>query len=86
MEPYLDGLLNSLDRRFENLDILGAFHIFGAAPSDLETCTSNLQILSRKLLPHQPENVILQEWESFKQHLVVGAFQVEEMRMPSCPT
>ncbi|XP_076834821.1 zinc finger protein 862-like [Brachyhypopomus gauderio] len=86
MDPYLDGLLNNLDRRFENLDILGAFHIFGAAPSDLENCTSNLQILSQKFLPQQPEHVVLQEWESFKHHLVVGAFQVEEMKMPSCPT
>jgi len=29
MEPYLDALIDSLDRRFSNLDLLSTFHVLG---------------------------------------------------------
>ncbi|KAL2078835.1 hypothetical protein ACEWY4_024579 [Coilia grayii] len=75
MEPYLDGLLRSLERRFENLDILGAFHVFGAATESDTRNAEYLRILSRKFLTQQPQNVALQEWSSFKLHVLHGAFK-----------
>ena len=78
MEPYLDGLQDSLDRRFQHLDILEAFQVLGpqAATEDDAVNTRHLQTLSTKFLQH-PENPVLQEWTSYKQHLLVEAFKVK---------
>ncbi|KAK0151076.1 hypothetical protein N1851_007767 [Merluccius polli] len=75
MGPYLDGRQDSLDRRFQNLDIMGAFHVLGpqAAKEDDAINIRNLKILSTKFL-QQPENPVLQEWQSYKEHLLTGAF------------
>lgn len=52
MVPYLDGLLDSLDRRFENLGIIGAFHVLGpkAIKEDNAVITEDLKTLSKKFL------------------------------------
>lgn len=79
MEPYLDGLQDSLDRRFQHLDILEAFQVLGpqAATEDDAVNTAHLWTLSTKFL-QQPENpALLQEWTSYKQHLLVGVFKVK---------
>lgn len=79
MEPYLDGLQDSLDHRFQHLDILEAFQVLGpqAATEDDAVNTAHLRTLSTKFL-QQPENpALLQEWTSYKQHLLVGAFKVK---------
>lgn len=78
MVQYLDGLLDSLDRRFENLGITGAFHVLGpkAIKEDNAVITEDLKTLSKKFL-QQPETTLLQEWSSCKQHLHTGAFKVQ---------
>ncbi|KAK5871515.1 hypothetical protein PBY51_004394 [Eleginops maclovinus] len=75
MEPYLDGLLDSLDRRLQNLGIIRAFHVLGpkALKEDDAVVTEDLKKLSKKFL--QPETTLLQEWSSYKQHLLTGAFK-----------
>ncbi|KAK5859373.1 hypothetical protein PBY51_020933 [Eleginops maclovinus] len=78
MEPYLDGLLDSLDRRFQNLGIIGAFHVLGpkALKEDDAVVTEDLKKLSKKFLQQQqPETTLLQEWSSYNQHLLTGAFK-----------
>lgn len=80
MEPYLDGLQDSLDRRFQNLDIMGAFHVLGpqAAKEDDAVNIAHLNSLSAKFLQQSGGNVpVLQEWPSYKQHVLIGAFQVK---------
>lgn len=76
MAPYLDGLLDNLDRRFQNLGIIGAFHVLGpkVLSEDDTVVTKDLKILSRKFPPQQPETTVLQEWASYKQHLT-GTFR-----------
>ncbi|CAL8343400.1 unnamed protein product [Merluccius merluccius] len=78
MGPYLDGFQDSLGRRFQNLDMMGAFHVLGpqVAKEDDAVNIGNLKILSTKFL-QQPENPVLQEWQSYKEHLLTGAFQVK---------
>ncbi|KAK5871817.1 hypothetical protein PBY51_012563 [Eleginops maclovinus] len=77
MEPHLDGPLDSLDRRFQNLGIIGAFHVLGskALKEDDAVVTEDLKKLSKKFLQQQPETTLLQEWSSYKQHLLTGAFK-----------
>ncbi|KAJ8365021.1 hypothetical protein SKAU_G00138520 [Synaphobranchus kaupii] len=75
MDPYIDGLLESLERRFQNLDLLGAFHVPSpqAVTGDEAVNVANLQLLAGKFL--QRNNKVLQEWSSFKQQMLVGAFK-----------
>ena len=75
MEPYLDALVESLERRFGSLDPLGAFHVLGpqAAKEDEAVCVRNLKLLSNKFLTGDQ---VIQEWTSFRQHILIGAFQV----------
>lgn len=77
MDPYFDGLLESLERRFQNLDLLGAFHVLSpqAATGDEAIYVANLQLLAGKFLQADC-NEVLQEWSSFKQQLIVGPFKV----------
>lgn len=77
MEPYLDGLQDSLDRRFQNLNIMGAFHVLGpqAVKENDFINFENIKTLSTKFL-QQPDSHALPEWSSFKQHMLTGAFKV----------
>lgn len=79
MEPYLDGLQDSLDRRFQHLDILEAFQVLGpqAATEDDAVNTAHLRTLSTKFLQQTENPALLQEWTSYKQHLLVGVFKVK---------
>ncbi|KAK7141431.1 hypothetical protein R3I93_010952 [Phoxinus phoxinus] len=78
IHPYITGLETHLDRRFHDLDILGAFSVLGplgrATPEDDIIKISQLQTLARKFCPEQ-ENEVLQEWFSFKNHVLTGAFK-----------
>ncbi|KAI4816336.1 hypothetical protein KUCAC02_008663 [Chaenocephalus aceratus] len=76
MDPYFDGLLESLERRFQNLDLLGAFHVLSpqAATGDEAIYVANLQLLAGTFLQADC-NEVLQEWSSFKQQLIVGPFK-----------
>ncbi|KAF3841518.1 hypothetical protein F7725_007380, partial [Dissostichus mawsoni] len=67
-----DGLLESLERRFQNLDLLGAFHAL--SPQAATGDEANLQLLAGKFLQADC-NEVLQEWSSFKQQLIVGPFK-----------
>lgn len=77
MDPYLVGLQDSLGWRFQHLEILGAFSMLGpqAAFYSERINTFNLTLLSRQLL-QVLEAAVLQEWPSYKQHVLVGSFKV----------
>ncbi|XP_049447599.1 uncharacterized protein LOC125898031 [Epinephelus fuscoguttatus] len=71
------GLEKNFHLRFHDLDILGAFSVFGpksAVLLDDSANIANLKILARKFCPEQ-ENEVLQEWTSFKNHVLTGAFK-----------
>ncbi|KAK1876665.1 Zinc finger protein 862 [Dissostichus eleginoides] len=72
MDPYFNGLLESLERRFQNLDLLGAFHAL--SPQAATGDEANLQLLAGRFLQADC-NEVLQEWSSFKQQLIVGPFK-----------
>ncbi|RXN37536.1 zinc finger protein 862-like [Labeo rohita] len=77
IHPYITGLETNLEKRFHNLDILGAFHVLGpqsAALTDDTMNISHLQTLSRKFCP-QNEKEVIQEWLSFKNHVLTGIFK-----------
>lgn len=52
MDSHIDGLLESLERRFQNLDLLGAFYVLSpqAATHDEAVNVANLQLLASKFL------------------------------------
>ncbi|KAK0134769.1 Zinc finger protein 862 [Merluccius polli] len=77
IQPYITGLETELERRFQEMDILGAFHFLrpqSAALPDYTMEVSQLQILAKRFCPDQ-EKVLLQEWFSFKNHVLTGPFQ-----------
>ncbi|XP_046907044.1 zinc finger protein 862-like isoform X3 [Hypomesus transpacificus] len=77
IHPYITGLVKNLEKRFHNLDILGAFHVLGPQSATLKDDTVNiahLQTLSRKCCP-QHEKEVVQEWLSFKNHVLTGIFK-----------
>lgn len=78
MEPYLDGLVENIERRFQHLDVLGAFHTLGpqAATEDDAVNTERLLTLSAKFLGRPDNPTLLQEWLAYK-HLLAGAFKVK---------
>ncbi|KAJ8010325.1 hypothetical protein DPEC_G00073890 [Dallia pectoralis] len=64
------GMETHLDKRLHNLNMLRAFSVLGsqaAAPQDAINMS-----LTRK-----HENQLLQEWSSFKNHVLTGAFKVQ---------
>ncbi|XP_036975521.1 zinc finger protein 862-like isoform X3 [Acanthopagrus latus] len=71
--PYISGLLHHLERRFQNLHIIGAFSIFGPQAAALadEEQNNHLQTLAKRFLPGK-ETLIFQEWQSFKEHMRGG--------------
>ncbi|XP_041924813.1 uncharacterized protein LOC121688957 isoform X2 [Alosa sapidissima] len=80
IHPYITSLETNLEKRFHNLDILGAFHVLGpqsAALTDNTMNISHLQTLSRKCCP-QHEKEVIQEWLSFKNHVLTGIFKNQE--------
>ncbi|CAM4537109.1 unnamed protein product [Leuciscus chuanchicus] len=77
--PYITGLETNLEKRFHNLDILGAFHVLGPQSATLTDDTMNishLQTLSWKFCP-QHEKEFIQGWLSFKNHVLTGIFKVK---------
>lgn len=81
MVPYLDGLLDSLDRRFQNISVIGAFHELGpkAAKEDKAVINEDLSTLSKRIPAAALKALcsLLQEWASYEQHLLKGAFKVK---------
>ncbi|KAI4822899.1 hypothetical protein KUCAC02_008420 [Chaenocephalus aceratus] len=74
MDPYFDGLLESLERRFHNLDLLGASRVLSPQAATEAIYVANLQLLAGKFLQADC-NEVLQEWSSFTQQLIVGPFK-----------
>ncbi|KAJ8395344.1 hypothetical protein AAFF_G00033290 [Aldrovandia affinis] len=72
----MDGLQDSLDQRFQHLGILGAFSVLKpeAVNGDYEGNIGNLEVLGKHFL-QEPEATVLQEWNSHKQHVLVGSFK-----------
>ena len=77
MEPYLDHLIKDLERRFTQMNILGAFNILSpqAVERGDDDFEENLQLLSQKC-PTVDGRAALQEWTSFKVHVGQGIFKV----------
>ena len=64
MEPYIEALIDSLERRFYNLILLA---VFGPqAIGDEAENLLNPRALAEKF---QPGNQVLQEWASYKQRV-----------------
>ncbi|KAK0137344.1 Zinc finger protein 862 [Merluccius polli] len=76
IQPYITGLETELKRRFQELDILGAFHVLRPQSAALPDNVSieQLQTLAKKFCPDQ-EKVLLPEWFSFKNHILTGSLQ-----------
>lgn len=81
MEPYLDHLIEHLERRFPEMNILAAFNIL--SPQAVETgeddFQGNIKLLANKF-PTLDERAVLQEWTSFKIHVCQGMFKVSSRR------
>ncbi|KAK5855574.1 hypothetical protein PBY51_007239 [Eleginops maclovinus] len=67
MEPYIDGLIEHLELRFQQLGILGAFSSLGpqGPQADESRAISDLQLLAKQFPPIS-EMALLQEWQSYK--------------------
>jgi len=68
-----------MERRFQDIEVLGAFSVLGpkaVALNDEVTNISMLQTLTKKFIPGQ-EDTVIQEWTSYKQHVHVGTFKVK---------
>lgn len=78
MNPYLDRLKSHLEGRFRDLDVLAAFSVLGPqaarSPSN-EAALVHLKTLAKKF-PSVDGSTVVEEWTSFKQHVVTGALQV----------
>ncbi|KAK5933090.1 hypothetical protein CgunFtcFv8_004746 [Champsocephalus gunnari] len=74
LKPYICSLESNSERRFQHIELMGAFSVLGpkAVNSNDVTNISMLQTLTNKFIPGQDATVI-QEWTSYKQH--VGAFK-----------
>ncbi|XP_034075010.1 E3 SUMO-protein ligase KIAA1586-like [Gymnodraco acuticeps] len=80
LKPYICSLESNIERRFQHIELLGAFSVLGpkAVTSNDVTNISMLQTLTNKFIPGQDATVI-QEWTSYKQHVLVGAFKVGKL-------
>lgn len=67
MDPYIDGLIQHLELRFQQLGILGAFSSLGpqGPQADESQTVSDLQLLAKQFPPIS-ETALLQEWQSYK--------------------
>lgn len=73
----MDHLTEHLERRFPQMNILGAFNIFSpqAVERGDDDFQGNLQLLAQKF-PTVDGRAALQEWTSFKVHVGQGIFKV----------
>ncbi|KAK5847875.1 hypothetical protein PBY51_016969 [Eleginops maclovinus] len=73
MEPYIDGLIEHLELRFQQLGILGAFSSLGpqGPQADESRAISDLQLLAKQFPPIS-EMALLQEWQSYKVLITTG--------------
>ncbi|KAJ8351946.1 hypothetical protein SKAU_G00234220 [Synaphobranchus kaupii] len=77
MDPYLDGLKSHLEGRFHDLDVLAAFSVLGpqaARSPNNEAALVHLKTLAEKF-PSVDGSTVVEEWTSFKQHVVTGTLQ-----------
>ncbi|KAM9354951.1 uncharacterized protein KZ484_013126 [Pholidichthys leucotaenia] len=76
MDPYISGLVESLVRWFQHLGILAVFSVLGpqALKANEDVNVTKLKTLVKQFLQEQ-EDYVLQEWASFKYHLLIGAFK-----------
>ncbi|XP_056267618.1 uncharacterized protein LOC130191903 isoform X1 [Pseudoliparis swirei] len=77
LKPYISSLESNMERRFQDIEVLGAFSVLGpkaVALNDEVTNISMLQTLTKKFIPGQ-EDTVIQEWTSYKQHVHVGTFK-----------
>lgn len=81
MEPYREQLTAELKKRFQQLHILGAFSVLGpqaAKSPDQDVPVSHLKTLAAKF--HlMDEDALLEEWPSFKEHLLTGVLKVRDI-------
>ena len=79
MEPYLDHLTTEVNGRFKHLHILGAFSVLGPqAAKNPDQDVSHLKTLAAKF-PLIDEETLLEEWPSFKEHLLTGVLKVRDI-------
>ncbi|KAK1903321.1 Zinc finger protein 862 [Dissostichus eleginoides] len=77
LKPYICSLESNIERRFQHIEVLGAFSVLGpkaVALNDAVTNISMLHTLTKKFIPGQ-EATVIQEWTSYKQHFLVGTFK-----------
>ncbi|KAK1882226.1 Translationally-controlled tumor protein like [Dissostichus eleginoides] len=69
LKPYICSLESNIERRFQHIEVLGAFSVLGpkAVTSNEVTNISMLQTLTKKFVKN--------EWTSYKQHVLVGSFK-----------
>ena len=74
MDPYLDGLIAHLERRFCEVGVVAAFGILGPQAATLpdDTAHTKLRILVDKFC----SRVDLEEWASFKEEVDSGPLKV----------
>lgn len=80
LKPYICSLESNIESRFQHIEVLGAFSVLGpkAVTSNEVTNISMLQTLTKKFIPGQ-EATVIQEWTSYKQHVLVGSFKVGKL-------
>lgn len=81
IEPYLEHLTDQQNERFHQLHIIGAFSVLGpqaARNPDQGVPVSHLKTLAAKFLP-MVEEALLEEWPSFKEHLLTGVVKVRDI-------
>ncbi|XP_035284516.1 uncharacterized protein LOC118233206 [Anguilla anguilla] len=74
IQPYLEKLTDQQNERFHQLHTMGAFSVLGpqaARNPDQDVPVSHLKTLAAKF-PPMVEEALLEEWPSFKEHLLTG--------------
>lgn len=79
MDPYIDGLIQHLELRFQQLGILGAFSSLGpqGPQADESQTVSDLQLLAKQFPPIS-EKALLQEWQSYRVLTTTGILKVSD--------
>lgn len=80
LKPYICNLVNNLECRFQDIEVLGALGVLGpkAVTSDEMTNLPMLNTLTKKFIPGQ-EARVLQEWTSYRQYVLLGSFKVGQL-------
>ncbi|KAK9976453.1 hypothetical protein ABG768_021658 [Culter alburnus] len=78
MDPYLDGLIAHLERRFCEVGVVAAFGILGPQAATLpdDPAHTKLRILVEKFCSCVDFGTVLEEWASFKEQVVSGPLKV----------